>query len=68
MTMFMLNAESEPEVELAVNVKVAEVNAPTLKLVVAGFHVMLKNVPAFDGVQVPKLIDKVSATLPVFLM
>ena len=67
MIMFTLKDESAPAFEAAVRVRVAEVVAPSDKLVVDGVQEMVRYELAFDGVQALVAMDKVSATFPVFL-
>jgi hypothetical protein len=68
-TMFTLKVVSEPAFEAAASLRVAQVLLPAGKLVVVGVHVMVRNDPAFDGVQGPwTVMVKVSAVFPVFLI
>ena len=61
------NVESEPALDDAARVNVAEVDAPTAKLDDVGVQVNVRYVPAFAGLQVfVDIVSELSATFPVF--
>lgn len=66
--MLKLNVESAPALDDAARVKVAEVIAPAAKGDVVGDQVIVRYVPAFDGLQLFTVMVKFSAMFPVFLM
>ncbi len=66
MTMFTLKDERALAAELALNVRVADVTAPLARILVEGVHVIVRYEAALEGLQAEVLIDRVSATLPVF--
>ena len=66
--MFTLNVESAPALDDAVRVKVAEVDAPAANVEVVGDQVIVRYVPAFDGLQLLMAMVRFSAMFPVFLM
>ncbi len=66
MTMLTENADNALAPDWDESVNIAEVDAPAVKDVDCGDHVIVKYVAAFDGVQVFVAIESVSATLPVF--
>ena len=68
MTMLQLNDEIAPAPADAVRVKVADVDCPAAKVVNVGDQVIVRYVPAFEGVQVFMAMVKFSAMFPVFLM
>ncbi len=66
--MLTLNVEMDPAFEAAESVIEADVLAPVARLVVVGFQERVNNEPAFRGFQFDGVMDKVSATFPVFFM
>ncbi len=62
-----LKAVMLPALDVAVSVSVAEVELPTAKGVPARFQDTDKYVLAFDGTQLPTVIDSVTGRVPVFL-
>jgi hypothetical protein len=65
--MLKLNVESAPALDDAARVKVAEVDAPAAKVDAVGAQVIVRYVPAFDGLQLFTVMVKFSAMFPVFL-
>ena len=68
-TMLTLNVEGEsaPALDEAASVNVAEVDAPAAKVDDVGNQVIVRYVPASDGLQVFVVMVKFSAMFPVFL-
>ncbi|MGA3059748.1 MAG: hypothetical protein ABSD92_05200 [Candidatus Bathyarchaeia archaeon] len=62
-----LNAEIAPALDDAARVNVAEVDAPAAKVEDVGDQVIVKYVPAFEGLQLFTAMVKFSAMFPVFL-
>ena len=61
-----LNVESAPALDDAVRVNVAEVDAPADSVEDVGDQVIVKYVPAFEGLQLFTAMVKFSAMFPVF--
>lgn len=66
-TMLQLNVVSALAPDKAVRVRVAKVDCPAAKVDKVGDQVIVRYVPAFDGVQVFVAMVKFSAMFPVFL-
>ena len=62
-----LKVVSVPVFDAAVRVRVAEVEAPAFRIVFWRFQDNVRYVLALDGLQLPDVMVRVSATLPVFL-
>jgi len=65
--MLQLNVVSALAPDKAVRVRVAKVDCPAVKVDKVGDQVIVRYVPAFDGVQVFVAMVKFSAMFPVFL-
>ena len=63
-----LNVVRLPVFDAAVNVSVAGVDCPAFRTVFCRFHVRVRYVLAFVGVQLFTVMVSVSGTVPVFLM